>query len=88
MLDRGAAINAQSYGGWTALHRACGWGNTEGAKVLLLRGADPTIKDNEGKTAFEVFGEFDDPKPTEEQKAAAAIASTPTAALSGRARSS
>jgi hypothetical protein len=71
LLSRGAAINAQTNTGWTALHHACAYGNTECAKALLLRGADPSIKSNEGKTAFEVFGEKSRSKTTEEQKAAA-----------------
>jgi hypothetical protein len=39
----------------------------ESAKVLLLRGIDPTIKNIKGKTAFEVFGENVNPKPTAKQ---------------------
>ena len=48
----------------------------ESAKVLLLRGIDPTIKNIKGKTAFEVFGENVNPKPTAKQKATAVSALT------------
>ena len=70
LLGKGAAINAQNISGKTALHDACASSNTECAKTLLLRGADPSIKNSMGKTAFDIFGDYMMADMTEEQKAA------------------
>jgi len=39
-LDRGAAINAKTADGWTALHSATYWGQAEVMTKLISRGAD------------------------------------------------
>jgi Ankyrin repeats (3 copies)/Domain of unknown function (DUF3471) len=45
MLDKGADVNAKFRYGTTALFKAAERGNTEVVKLLLARGADPTIRD-------------------------------------------
>jgi ankyrin repeat protein len=54
LLDRGADINALSYG-WTALQAAAGQGNCQMAELLLARGADIGAKSSNGKTAIELL---------------------------------
>ena len=46
-----AKINAQTKSGTTALHAACEAGREELARFLHERGADPSIEDDDGKTA-------------------------------------
>ena len=45
MLDQGADVNAKFRYGTTALFKASERGHTEVVKLLLARGADPTVKD-------------------------------------------
>jgi len=40
LLDRGAAIDAKTADGWTALHSATYWGQAEVMTKLIRRGAD------------------------------------------------
>lgn len=47
-------VNAQNKHGATALMRAAFWGHGETVKLLLNVGADPNIKDNNGKTVLEI----------------------------------
>lgn len=47
-------INLQDEAGQTALMRACQSSQHKIVKTLLKKGAQPAIKDNEGKTALEV----------------------------------
>jgi len=49
LLDAGADINARHEGGDTALHHALRMGHFSVARLLLARGADQTIRNNEGK---------------------------------------
>jgi ankyrin repeat protein len=53
LLDRGASIDARDQWGDTPLIVACAKGNTATAKLLIERGADATLKDQEGRTARE-----------------------------------
>jgi cytohesin len=48
MLKHGANPNAKDDNGWTPLHRAAYCGHVEIVMILLERGADPLIADNEG----------------------------------------
>ncbi|KAL8802592.1 MAG: hypothetical protein Q9200_006532 [Gallowayella weberi] len=48
--ERGAAVDAQSQDGTTALCRAAILGNERCVELLLVKGADPDIADNEGFT--------------------------------------
>ncbi len=57
LLERGADVNArvQADGNSTALHTAASYGLGECARVLLLHGADPTLKHEEtGETAADM----------------------------------
>jgi ankyrin repeat protein len=46
----GQGLNDGNVDGWTALHHATRWGHDEVVRFLLLAGADPTIRDNRGRT--------------------------------------
>lgn len=56
LIEAGADVNHQSEAtrGWTALHAAANTGDTETLRILLEAGADPSIKDDDGKTAAEL----------------------------------
>ena len=41
--------------GWTALHRACYRGHLAVAAALVQAGADPTMQDRDGLTAFDLL---------------------------------
>jgi ankyrin repeat protein len=58
LLDRGANIEAKDRYGDTSLHYACksGQSNMPVIKLLLSYGADPNIKNNDGKKPIDVFG--------------------------------
>lgn len=49
--------NAQDDLGTTGLIKAVGFGRKKMVKVLMKAGADPNIKDNKGRTAFD-YAEF------------------------------
>src|SRR5438128_12202312 len=49
LLDAGAEVNSRAEGGFTALHTAVDNGHVELAQLLLERGADPGLANNEGK---------------------------------------
>jgi hypothetical protein len=51
LLDAGADIDAQNDGGMTALMYAAKYGRKEALRILLARGANPAIRDNQGRTA-------------------------------------
>lgn len=57
LLEAGAPVNARSGSGGTPLHTAAFLGDTEVAELLLARGADPRIANNEGRTAVDVARE-------------------------------
>jgi hypothetical protein len=44
----------QDYGGVTPLHFAVEGCNVDVARILLYHGADPTIRDNKGRTPLEL----------------------------------
>ncbi|KOO33211.1 hypothetical protein Ctob_016545, partial [Chrysochromulina tobinii] len=46
-------VNAKSNNDTTALHGAAAWGHLAIAKRLLEGGADPTLRDKDGKTALD-----------------------------------
>lgn len=55
LLDHGANINAQDKKGRTKLHLATSsWGDRDHAEFLMALGADVTLKNKSGKTAFEI----------------------------------
>jgi ankyrin repeat protein len=54
LLEHGANPNIQDYKyGWTPLHFAVKNCHVDVARVLLDYGADPTIRDNEGRTPLD-----------------------------------
>ena len=54
LLHRKVNVNARTLrSGETALHHACFEGNAELVSVLLSAGADPSITDNDGESAFD-----------------------------------
>ncbi len=54
MLDEGKFdINYQGDNGWSALISAASYGNAEGVKALLARGAKTDLKDRRGMTALD-----------------------------------
>ena len=55
-LKRQANINIQNLTGQTPLHFAFGYGYTELGDYLLKKGADDTIKNEDGLTCYEGFG--------------------------------
>ncbi|MDR6773444.1 ankyrin repeat protein [Azospirillum sp. BE72] len=56
LLEQGVDINTRNSDGWTLLHIASDQGKPAFVSLLLNRGADPSIKTNYGKTAFDVAG--------------------------------
>lgn len=52
-LSFGRNINYKDYDNWTALHLACSNGHTKVIKYLILHGADKSIVDWYGKTAYD-----------------------------------
>jgi ankyrin repeat protein len=57
----GGALDARDRNkGWTALHGAAYWGHEEMVRLLLFAGADPTVTDNEGRTALDISEEVED----------------------------
>lgn len=57
LLDAGAPANLPHLGGGTPLHTAAFVGDVESARLLLRRGADPTQRTDEGKTAVAIARE-------------------------------
>jgi ankyrin repeat protein len=60
LIERGADVTPARGGagwkraGWTALHYAAGLGFSTLVQPLLDRGADPSCRDEEGKTPLDV----------------------------------
>ena len=53
LLDGGADVNRPSADGTTALMMAAGYGYGDFVKLLLARGADPSMRDRHGETALD-----------------------------------
>ena len=54
--EHGLNLNTANEYGWTPLHIAALWGYTEIVACLVDHGADPTLKNNGGKTAYDIAG--------------------------------
>jgi uncharacterized protein len=54
LLSHGAYINEKQRGGWTVLHLAAQYNDTEMILYYLKQGADPFIAREDGKTALEL----------------------------------
>ena len=52
-MDAGADLTARDEHGLTSLMMAAGRGTAESVKVLLKAGADASVKDKDGKTAWD-----------------------------------
>ncbi len=59
LLNHGADVNATNQHKQTALHRAAEWGRPKIMEALLAAKADPSIRDDEGKTALDIAKETD-----------------------------
>jgi ankyrin repeat protein len=54
-LNHGAEIDARDRDGQaTPLERAASWGRRDVVELLLARGANPALKDKNGKTALDL----------------------------------
>ena len=63
LLHRKVNVNARTLrSGETALHKACFDGDAELVRVLLSAGADPSITDNDGESAFDCAEKRDFPR--------------------------
>jgi uncharacterized protein len=58
LLARGAPVNAQQVGGFTALHVAARFGDHPIVQLLIVNGADPWRPADNGKTAADIAYEF------------------------------
>jgi ankyrin repeat protein len=54
LLDAGAEVDARSHGGFTALQEAAENGDEDLMELLLARGADPTLTNDDGKSAADL----------------------------------
>lgn len=54
LIQMGANVNAQGKKGSTALMKACDWSRDRNVQLLIELGADIDIKNNFGKTAFDI----------------------------------
>jgi ankyrin repeat protein len=52
VVEAGAPINAQQHKGWTALHEVVNKKDAELARYFLAHGADPKLRNDEGKSAI------------------------------------
>lgn len=59
LLARGAPVNAQQGGGFSALHVAARFGDHPIVQLLIVNGADPWLQADNGKTAADLAYEFD-----------------------------
>ena len=53
LLDQGVGVNTQNGDGFTPLHVATLWGREGCARLLLERGADPAISDDDEMTPLD-----------------------------------
>ncbi|KAF3919518.1 Ankyrin-2 [Dactylellina cionopaga] len=53
-VSQGQSPNGAGCGGYTPLHIACVFGHTSAVQTLLLHGADPEQKTEDGKTALNI----------------------------------
>lgn len=55
-MDAGAPKDLPNNIGWTALHEACFYNRIETVKILLLRGADVTLRTRLGALPYHLAG--------------------------------
>jgi len=56
MIDHGAPKNMANHIGWMAIHEACFYNRIETVKILLLAGADSSIRTNSGSLPYHLAG--------------------------------
>jgi hypothetical protein len=56
MIDHGAPKNLANHIGWMAIHEACFYNRIETVKILLLAGADSSIRTKSGSLPFHLAG--------------------------------
>jgi ankyrin repeat protein len=61
LLAHDADVNARMLKNQTPLHRAAIWGHPQIMQVLLENGADPNIRDDDGKTALDLATANEEP---------------------------
>src|SRR5262245_48996864 len=57
LIEAGADVNATQRHGWTPLHGAAQNGSAETVELLLAAGADPTARNDDGRSAAELADE-------------------------------
>lgn len=70
LVANGAELNAKQTGGETPLHHAVARGSLKLVDELILSGADPFLKDEQGKSATELARELSGAGPSEEIRTA------------------
>ena len=73
LLDAGAAVDARNPEGQTPLHLVVERENVAGVELLLARGADRTLLDNNGESAFDVASRLADAMETTSDELTAII---------------
>lgn len=58
LIANGAELNVKQIGGETPLHHAVARGSKPVTETLILAGADPFLKDDQGKTAMDMAKEL------------------------------
>lgn len=58
LIDNGAELNAKQIGGQTPLHHAVARGSAKLVDVLVMAGADPFLKDEQGRSASDLAKEM------------------------------
>ena len=53
LLDASARIDERCEHGTTALHMAASWAHLDTLQFLIARGADPTLRDHDGRTPLD-----------------------------------
>lgn len=59
LIANGAELNVKQVGGQTPLHHAVARGSKQVTETLILAGADPFLKDDQGKTAMDMANELE-----------------------------
>ncbi|KAI9597916.1 hypothetical protein BDF19DRAFT_259825 [Syncephalis fuscata] len=54
LLDAGISINLPGENGWTPLHEALSQQHADACQYLLMRGADPLLKNEMNESALEL----------------------------------
>ncbi|CAM9751456.1 unnamed protein product, partial [Hapterophycus canaliculatus] len=56
LLENGSDTDQKNGVGWTPLHEACYFNHLDTAQLLLVHGADATIKNSQGAMAYNMTG--------------------------------